>query len=462
MSMRVPGGWRSSLAVVLAAAVAVSVNLAREPRVNAGAPLYSDVVALDSAGSPVLVTLGPTTSLVPGSRVLRDSRNPVRAERLAQLQLDWLGAGVVPGATGPFAQMARNALLDLHVLSSSLAGPVAAGSARWRYVWPRDASFAAAALAVTGHQVDAERILDFLQRVQGSDGRFQARYLPDGSGVPDDRGVQLDGSGWALWAVEQVAAAAPSDAGRVALLGRHLRLVQKAASACLAATSGPPFLPAASPDYWEKAERRVTLGTAAPMYFGLLGAAAIYRRLGDSVRAAELAHRSQQVAAGISATFGRHGYPRYVDGGGSDAAVSFLLPPFTHGVDVGVDVGVDAGVERAWRRAQRSLLRPAGGLAPGEGWKQDGISWTPETALFALTAAGTGDRITAQRWLKWLNEHRTKAGSLPEKVLASGKPATVAPLAWTSATVLLTLSLLDSTSSSGRISRSTTSRTEYG
>ena len=38
--------------------------------------------------------------------------------------------------------------------------------------------------------------------------------------------------------------------------------------------------------------------------------------------------------------------------------------------------------------------------------------------------------------------HRTSAGALPEKVLADGSPAAVAPLAWTAATVLLTLDRL--------------------
>jgi glucoamylase len=84
------------------------------------------------------------------------------------------------------------------------------------------------------------------------------------------------------------------------------------------------------------------------------------------------------------------------------------------------------------------MRRPAGGLAPGEGWKDDGISWTPETALFALAAAATGDRPAAERYLAWLEAHTTAHGALPEKVLSDGSPAGPAPLAWTSALVVLT------------------------
>ena len=45
-------------------------------------------------------------------------------------------------------------------------------------------------------------------------------------------------------------------------------------------------------------------------------------------------------------------------------------------------------------------------------------------------------------WLDWLDRHRTPAGSFPEKVLADGRPASVAPLAWTAAAVLLTADTL--------------------
>jgi len=83
------------------------------------------------------------------------------------------------------------------------------------------------------------------------------------------------------------------------------------------------------------------------------------------------------------------------------------------------------------------MRRPAGGLAPGAGWKDDGISWTPETALFALTAAATGQQGRARSWLGWLQAHSTALGALPEKVLSDGSPAGPAPLTFTDALVVL-------------------------
>lgn len=71
------------------------------------------------------------------------------------------------------------------------------------------------------------------------------------------------------------------------------------------------------------------------------------------------------------------------------------------------------------------------------------MSWTPQTALFALAAAHNGGRAAAKGWLDWLDRHRTGHGSLPEKVLYDGSPAGVAPLAWTAATVILAVAELE-------------------
>ncbi|MCR6490875.1 hypothetical protein [Cellulomonas sp. P24] len=97
----------------------------------------------------------------------------------------------------------------------------------------------------------------------------------------------------------------------------------------------------------------------------------------------------------------------------------------------------------AWRRYQVDAMRPAGGLAPGAGWKQDGLSWTPETALVALAAASDNDPLVAGHWLDWLSAHRTSWGSLPEKVNSDGTPGAPAPLAWTAASVILAVAALD-------------------
>ncbi|MDR0625984.1 MAG: hypothetical protein LBG11_01780, partial [Bifidobacteriaceae bacterium] len=138
----------------------------------------------------------------------------------------------------------------------------------------------------------------------------------------------------------------------------------------------------------------------------------------------------------LIADFGPGGFQRYGGAGGSDAAVALAQPPLV--------TGLEEASAQAFTQAQVDLVRPAGGLAPGAKWRDGGISWTPETAMFAFAAAGLGDTASAERWLNWLNEHRTAAGALPEKVTAEGAPASVAPLAWTCSLVILALAELRS------------------
>src|SRR5512135_2992162 len=69
----------------------------------------------------------------------------------------WLAEGAVPGERTRFAPMVSRALVDLRSLTADNGAALAGASSAWRYVWPRDASFVAAALAAAGHQADAAR-----------------------------------------------------------------------------------------------------------------------------------------------------------------------------------------------------------------------------------------------------------------------------------------------------------------
>ena len=354
----------------------------------------------------------------------------------------WLRQGWVPD--GEHADLARDALLDLRTLTAptgTRAGAVLAGpSPAWRFVWPRDASFAAAAYARSGHPDEALAALLLLQELQAPDGSMQARYRPDpGGGVPDDRLAQEDGPGWALWAsAELIRVGMPPGPATVVDPAELLTpLVTRSTARLLARMDPDTGLPRPSPDYWEQPEERLTLGIAATSLMGLEAAADLYAEghvpdgawwaagVDPDSLAPEAARLRQVVTDRFAPGFGR--YP----GGRPDAAVTFLLPPF-------VSTPVP-GAEGARIVGQAAQLRPAGGLAPGAGWPNDGVSWTPETALQAMAAAHAGRPEEAQRWLGWLEEHRTDAGALPEKVLHDGDPAAVAPLAWTAALVVLTL-----------------------
>lgn len=413
--------------------------------------LYSDGLVVTPDGVAT-VAPGTTQRYLPGTRVPDEpDASPARGAALAELaaeQRAWLDAGTVPGAGTPFEDMSRGALADLHALVGDDGAVPAALHERWGYAWPRDNAFVAAALARTGHVEDAVRVLGFFARVQADDGSFEARYTLDGAGPPDGRAPQTDGTGWVLWALGEVLEAAPEGPATVPTgpgsgagptrpdVALGLRgLLERATDRALALTDDGRRLPPASPDYWEVRESVTTLGTAAPLLAGLEAAADAWTVLGEPDRARAAAEAAVALRGRIETAFGERGYPRHATGSPRDAATAFVLPPFVREPLV--------GAAAAWRGSVAPMLRPAGGLAPGGSWRPDGISWTPQTTLYALTAASLGDRATAEHWLGWVDAHRTSSGAIPEKVLADGSPSAVAPLAWSSANVVLALDALD-------------------
>ena len=371
-------------------------------------------------------------------------------------QLDrWLEMGTVPGATTRWADMTEQALLDLHSLTKPSGATVASNYGPWRYVWPRDASWVAAAFCVSGHPREASQVLSFLAQTQRDDGRWEARYRLDGQPLRDRRGSQLDANGWALWAVglcarslaarplgaaigaprNGTAIAAPDGDGPAAALAVQVwPLVQRAADAATRAL-GPDGLPPKSPDYWET-RSEVTLGTAAPLLAGLRSAADLARQNDHLAEAGRWMAAADRLATAIRATFGTTGYLRRPGAdSGADAAVTFLARPFG---------SADPGVDAAVRHAAAQLAVPNGGMRPGERWSGDPHeAWTPETALFALAFAASGDHEEAGRLLDWLDRHRSRTGSLPERVSKFDDPVSVAPLGWTAAITVLAVAAYD-------------------
>jgi len=379
-----------------------------------GSVALVDACSPAAAGTPLLQGLPPTDGR--SDRSTAPARPGLADRALADLLR----------LQGPFPAVADPA--GRYPVSAGLTGAaIAAWAPYWRYVWPRDASFAAAALARAGHAghpAAGAQVMDFLTRIAPTDGHWQARYLPDGSGrVPDDRGVQSDGAGWVCWAVWSQRAATG-----IATPPRWWPMVRASAEA-MATSLGPAGQPPESSDYWELAPDGVTLETMTAHLVGLRAAAAVARELDRAAQASRWSQAAGSVAAALRSRWSGAGYPRTLGHGGADAAVGLLA---TLAPDL-------PGLPGAVAAAGRELVLPNGGARPGAHWPhRDGIAWTPEVGMLALGSARF-DPAAASCWLRWLDTHRTTAGALPEKVTADGSPASVAPLGWTCALVLLTL-----------------------
>ncbi|WP_169702006.1 hypothetical protein [Janibacter terrae] len=383
---------------------------------------YGLTVAMRSTSGPwrqtrELVPADGLELLLPGTRVLAGPEQ----ERLLDAQEEWLGSVALPDhVPGTPRDLFRQAALDVWVLSAGLPMAVAGWSPMWRHAWPRDTAHVAVALHHLGDAKGATRQLSALASRVGRAARIEARYALDG-GTPDDRPPQDDGFGWVLWAAHTTAGSWRGDAHgpRVEALVRHC-------AATLLTRLDDDGLPLPSPDYWELEADHLTLGTAAPLLVGLERAVQL---LGPSRLRERCAAAAERMATRIDETFGARGWPREIAGGSSDTAVAFMLPPYR--------LTDRADLRAALDRAAEQMRRPNGGYAPGGGWREDGVAWTPETAVLAAawaTSEATRDR--ARETLVWLARHRTSAGSLPEKVRDDGSPAGPSPLAWTAAVTL--------------------------
>jgi len=395
-------------------------------------PLYSQTVAYGGDERRILVgASAPHHELTPSSRLTTAVPAPAevarRARRFWEATSGWrarVGDDPSPQAPGSLASLANSAIRDLWVLTDQLPAPVAGWTPYWRYVWPRDAAFCAVALARIGHAGTALEVLEHLQSLQHPDGWFEARYVPGTEQAPDGRPRQFDGTGLLLWAASEVWGSVEASR-RGAVADRLAPLITTSQQTLLEVTRDGERMPPVSPDYWEVRERSVTLGIMASTLAGLRGAHTITGEDRAGVAADAL-------TALLTSTFGAHRYQRYRRGGGADSARAFFDATGCGGV-----------IEpRLLISLRTELARGGGGIAPGASWRDDGISWTPSTSLLALALARAGEHDQAREVLGWLAGHRTEAGSLPEKVLFDGRPAAVAPLAWTAANVLLAIEAL--------------------
>lgn len=410
--------------------------------------LYSDGAFIGRAG-PVLAPAGASHERITGTPFLDPATGDISGayhpnpEEVSEFRCR-IAQTAVPDGGGRYGEMAHVALFDLFALMRSNGAVQGAGSPYWAFVWPRDNSLVVVAFALLGRWDEAWAALRYVYAMQEPDGQWEARYLPNGSGaVPDERGRQDDGIGYTLWATWVAAqlSPAPRSAAELNHLAPAIFRSVGAASAVLDPSSA---LPRPSQDFWEMDQLEPSLGVAGPLHVGLRAGALLAHQFDEIEIATRAQQHADRLLTAIKETYGANGFQRFPSGGGRDASVTFLLPPFVAATDAVPQGPEDVpGAACAWRATLREMRLANGGLRPGVEWPDSHTAWNTQTSLYALTAAATGDCHTARSLLDWMNARRTRLGCLPEKVTAAGEPAAVAPICTVAGTVLIVLALLD-------------------
>jgi glucoamylase len=320
-------------------------------------------------------------------------------------------------APGWAQAMYRRSLLTIHALTSKKTGAVSAGARDgWAYVWPRDASTAALALAASGHRAEARHVARFLTHLDLS---AAARFDETGAPIPG-RAAQGDAAGWVDTAAAATALPVPSKPFpwrnradyQESSPGTYLGNALAAAGA-----AGAQFVPKSSADDVDGPKTGHIGGFSARQH----GVAAEVGRVA----------REFGTADGLVRTAGN-------PTSGLDSAAGWAVRPF--------------GLSALYPAAGRTLLRLASqatpyGITPGEGWTGGEDPWMAPTAWSAWALAGlateghaSADRRAALRLLADLRRAATPAGALPERVGAqTGIPTSTTPLLWSSAFTVLAL-----------------------
>jgi len=280
--------------------------------------------------------------------------------------------------------MYRRSLLVLHALTNERSGAVLAGARKgWSYIWPRDASAAAMALAEAGYRDEARCVVAFLEKLDlGAAARFQSDGSPVGG-----RAAQGDAAGWVVAAAR--AAGSPS-----ASVERSWR-----------ATGAGERPWRDLDDYQENGEGDFlanAIASGSPHLEALFG-----------TPSGGLARRADDLGSGL------------------DSAAAWAVRPFPH--------------PALYPLVRRTLLRLAAtsgrfGIVPSEDWDGGADPWTAPTAWTAWSLAAVGERRAALTLMTELRRASTQSGMLPERVdVRTGIPTSTTPLAWSHAFAILAL-----------------------
>ena len=340
------------------------------------------------------------------------------------------------------------------------------GKDTYSYMWGRDGSFVAAALAKAGYSEVCRRFFDFCARVLSEEGYLFQHYNPDGSlasnwhpWIQDGKEVlpiQEDSTAlvlWSLWIHYQCS----KDIEFIKPL--YQNLIQKSADFLVTHRDPETLLPIDSYDLWE--ERYGTHAfTVAATIAGLRAAAKFARVFQDASLAETYDTAANQMEEGLTRHLYHRGLKRYARSGYRkdkgyelDEVIDISLlglttleavPP----KDPGIMETVEVIRQELWLRT------PVGGCAryqndhyqraddgpkdiPGNPWFISTL-WLGE--YFIARAENLRELHEAIPYLEWCGKNALPSGVLAEQVdPGNGSPLSVSPLTWSHSTFVWTV-----------------------
>ena len=350
------------------------------------------------------------------------------------------------------------------IIASSDFTNLQQGKDTYNYIWPRDASYAALALARAGDQPVARAFFAFANQVIAEPGYLMHKYSPDHS----------LGSSWHPW-LRDGQFSLPIQEDETALVLFHLwqyyqiskdlefiesiynSLIKRAADFLVTFREARTKLPRASYDLWEEKFGSSTF-TAAAVYGALTTAGRFAKLLGkiknQDIYETAAAEIKEAIIGQLYHERDGYFYKLFNTGSGQLVYDTTIDCSSIYGIYYfGVLPADDERVRRAWDLTRRhlTLALPTGGVARYQGdnylrLNSDyvGNPWFVSTLWLAqyqiMTAVNEVDLAPARETLEWVVRHAEPSGLLSEQLNPyDGAPLSVAPLVWSHAELVLTV-----------------------
>ncbi|MBU6146096.1 MAG: glycoside hydrolase family 15 protein [Paenibacillaceae bacterium] len=336
----------------------------------------------------------------------------------------------------------------------------------YSYMWPRDGALVAYAMSMAGYQGTVTPFFHFCARAITDEGYLHHKYNPDGTigsswhpylhqgqrQLP----IQEDETALVLFALWQDYA----KHGVIELpQSLYPNLIRSAARFLHGYIDPQLMLPKPSYDLWEERYGIYTF-TASAVYAGLMAAANFARLFGDDTRCSRYERAAGQMKDAILTHLWDTKLQRFVRGlywkdgewHKDEALESSVFGIFAFGVLPAEDVRVVQTMEAIKRGL--SVKTSVGGIAryeqdyyfqkstdwhtvPGNPW----IICTLWVAEYEIAIAKTiADLEKPKQTLHWVAQHALSSGVLSEQLDPfDGSPISVAPLTWSHATYVLTV-----------------------